>query len=151
MAWIVRRATSRRTNRRALTDTPLKRSVMQRGEGTMKSYLVALSVLLASFAAQSQEVRIGHLETANDTGINWLFFHCSQAGSALRCAVFQTLMITNQEPATCSVMNDFSEMAFTWNPATQSWLSREGPTGPCGRISIGTLERDPGAKQFWKY
>jgi hypothetical protein len=117
----------------------------------MKSYLIALCILLASFSVRSQELRIGHLETANDVGINWLFFHCNQAESSLKCTVFQTLIFMNQEPATCSVGNDFSEMAFTWNVPTQSWISREGPIGPCGRISIGTLERDPEVKRYWKY
>jgi putative tryptophan/tyrosine transport system substrate-binding protein len=38
-------------------------------------FLVLLAALvLPSFGAMSQELRIGHLETANDTDINWLFF-----------------------------------------------------------------------------
>lgn len=117
----------------------------------MKLLLFALGILLAPLGAMSQELRIGHLETANDTGINWLFFHCNQGGSTLNCSVFQTLIFTNMEPATCSVANDYSDMTFRWNQTTQAWISQESPTGPCGRISIGTLERDPGARQFWKY
>src|SRR5712664_1798480 len=117
----------------------------------MQSAVLAICLLLASFAAWAQAIRIGHLETADDIGINWLFFHCNQMGQTLNCTVFQTLIFTDKNSSKWSGINDYSEIAFTWNQATQSWISRESPVGPCGRITIGTLEHDPSAKQFWRY
>ena len=117
----------------------------------MKAVLFSVYLLLTAFGANAQELRIGHLETADDTGINWLFYHCNQNGQVLKCDVFQTLIFKNMEPMTCSVVNDHSEEIFTWNPPTQSWISQEGPTGPCGRITVGTLELDQESKRFWKY
>ena len=209
----------------------------------MKSPFFALFILLMPFGAMAQELRIGHLETADDIGINWLFYHCNQSGQVLNCSVFQTLimhqllpskrneeiqkwmkgdpvknfvqyfadtcknmaqiksmilqsqrtgrgadgrpvdarqlddykkmmdaidaacrdtntetvrrfaeLITDQEIATCTVFNDYSDETFNWNQATQAWVSQEGPIGPCGRITIGTLEHDPASKlSWWKY
>lgn len=117
----------------------------------MKSALVAIFMSLIPMAGSCQELRVGHLETANDAGVNWLYFHCNQAGPLLRCAVFQTLIFTNIEARTCSVLNDFSEADFTWNEQANAWVSREGPIGPCGRINVGTLRRDPDAQTFWVY
>jgi len=123
----------------------------------MKPLSLVLWLMVFPIGANSQEIRIGHLETADDIGINWLFFHCNQAGNTLKCSIFQTLIFKPgpsdmvHEPATCSVGNDYSESVFKWNQATQNWISQEGPTGPCGRINIGILERDPQSSQYWKY
>src|SRR5690349_14944166 len=118
----------------------------------LASCFVLLAALVVPGVVSSQEIQIGHLETPDDTGgINWLFFHCNQARQTLKCTVFQTLILTTLKPATCSVHNDYSEVAFKWNQPTQNWIFQEGPIGPCGRISIGTLEHDPQQPQFWKY
>ena len=49
--------------------------------------------LLATFSALAEEVNIGHLETKDDTGINWLFFHCNKSSDQTRmqCDIIQTL------------------------------------------------------------
>lgn len=116
----------------------------------LSSCLMLLAALVPNVAS-SEEIRIGHLETADDTGINWLFFHCNQARQTLNCTIFQTLVFTDRKSATCSVHNDFSETAFRWNQATQTWVSQEGPIGPCGRITVGNLDHDPEEPRFWRY
>ena len=114
------------------------------------SGLFALGLLAAPLLAGGQELAIGHLETSDDSGgINWLFFHCQQSDPVLRCAIFQTLIM--RESGNCTVVNDYSEATFNWNNVTQTWILQEGPTGPCGRISIGTLERDRDTPKYWKY
>jgi hypothetical protein len=117
----------------------------------MKLVPFAFTILVASSGAVAQEIRIGHLETADDIGISWLYLNCSQAGSKLKCATFQTLIFADPKTASCKVFNDLFEMAFTWNHSTQSWSSSDGPTGPCGMVNTAVLEPDPGAKQFWRY
>jgi len=201
--------------------------------------------MLIALPASAQELRIGHLETHDDTGINWLFFHCFQQGPALECDVFQTLISHELEAAqrsadiektmrgtsgdavkefpqafgefcknigtiiataqnaartgktpdgkpvnprqieerqrmfslmseacrnpnkdtvqrffehmvdakikTCQVYNDYSHMKFNFDTATQSWISQEGPGGPCGSLSVSTLKRDPKTQSFWNY
>jgi hypothetical protein len=51
---------------------------------------------------------------------------------------------------TCRVVNNYSHINFSFDPTTQMWLSKEGPTGPCGSISVATLERDK-KSPFWLY
>jgi hypothetical protein len=117
----------------------------------MKPVLFAVCLLLASSVAVAQEIRVGHMETAEDIGISWLYLNCTQAGSKLKCTTFQTLIFAETKTASCKVFNDLFEMAFTWNHSTQSWNSSDGPTGPCGTVNTGVLEPDPSAKQFWRY
>src|SRR5580704_2220505 len=204
---------------------------------------VLIVLMLSSFGAMSQELRIGHLETADDTAINWLFFHCVQKGQVMDCSIFQTLIwrqltpdkraediqqamqdnpvkgftenfgemcknidqikaairqsvqtgkgadgrsidinkandkkpffdaladacanptsatvrhvvetMTDQKLKTCEAVNEFSQAQFKWNDKTQSWITQEGPTGPCGRITIGDLEQDKSNNSgFWLY
>lgn len=59
-------------------------------------------------------------------------------------------VMVDQKIATCTVLDDYSHMRFSWNGQTNAWVSQEGPGGPCGRISIATFERD-GSTPFWKY
>jgi hypothetical protein len=51
--------------------------------------------LLFAFAANAEEVRVGHLESNDDIGINWLFFNCEKSSDRLRltCNMFQTLIM----------------------------------------------------------
>jgi hypothetical protein len=206
-------------------------------------FLILTSLIVSSSAAMSQELRIGHLETADDTDINWLFFHCFQKGQVMDCSIFQTLMMrqlspekraediqqamqdnpvkgftdnfvdmckkidqikatmrqiiqtgkgadgrtidirqandnmpffdaigdacanpnattvrhvfeitTDKKIKTCEVINEFSQAQFKWNESTQSWMTQEGPNGPCGRVTIGNLERDKSNNSgFWLY
>jgi hypothetical protein len=201
------------------------------------------ALIFLSFGAKTEELRIGHLETADDTGINWLFFHCFRNGQVMDCSIFQTLMwhqllpinraddvqkvmqngsvkdftqafgemckninqiktaaqqsiqtgkgadgrkidikkikdrlpffdavadacanpnletirriheiMADQKIKTCEVVNEFSQAEFRWNETTQSWMSQEGPIGPCGRVNIGILERDKSSNSgFWLY
>jgi hypothetical protein len=49
---------------------------------------------MLSGRAVAEEIRIGHLETKDDTGINWLYFRCEKSTAAqMRCDVFQTLIM----------------------------------------------------------
>ncbi|HEY5306400.1 MAG TPA: hypothetical protein VIJ52_07010 [Pseudolabrys sp.] len=207
--------------------------------------IVAYCGMFLVSPASAQELRIGHLETHDDTGINWLFFHCFQQGSSLECDVFQTLITHELEAAqraadlektmrgntgdavkefpqafgdmcknigpivaaaqnavrtgrgangkpvnsrqaedaqrmfslmsaacqnpnkdtvqrwfefmadekikTCQVYNEYSHMKFNYDAATQSWISQEGPVGPCGSFNVSTLKRDPKTQSFWNY
>ena len=55
--------------------------------------IAVIAALLVSGVAGAEEVRIGHLETKDDTGINWLYFRCEKpAATKMRCDVFQTLI-----------------------------------------------------------
>jgi hypothetical protein len=56
------------------------------------------ALILAPFGAKAEELRIGHLETADDTGINWLFFHCFQNGQVMDCSIFQTWIMHQLSP-----------------------------------------------------
>jgi hypothetical protein len=54
---------------------------------------IILFAALISSVAVAEEVRIGHLETNDDTGINWLYFRCEKPDATqMRCDVFQTLI-----------------------------------------------------------
>jgi len=117
----------------------------------MRKAILMLLLAMASSIAAAQEVRIGHLEATNDAGINWLFFHCYQSGSFMDCSIVQTLIFVDPKSSTCSVVNDYSESKFSYGEAIQAWTSKEGPTGTCGRVSVGTLAHDPSERRFWIY
>jgi hypothetical protein len=55
--------------------------------------ILVVALIFASSGAKAEELRIGHLETADDTGINWLFFHCLRNGQVMDCSIFQTLIM----------------------------------------------------------
>jgi hypothetical protein len=201
--------------------------------------IVLVAVLMLNCGSVfAEEVRIGHLETSDDTGINWLYFRCYKPNAMqMRCDVFQTLIykkkseaeieadlkklaaadlltefnkifgdsckslvenegninagigmdgkpinprnaassgamvkwvvaacktptresasrvfksMAEQERRTCNVHNDHSLLTFIWNPQTNSWTSREGPTGPCGTFVLGTLAQDA-KTSFWSF
>jgi len=206
-----------------------------------RTIVIALALIFSmSRLSDAQELRIGHLETKDDIGINWLNFHCNQSGGNLTCDVFQTLIMHKVEAKdretkiqekivnnddfqknfgeickhidelisigqnslrtgrgadgstinvraaqegllnfnaiaaacknpnsktirnfvelsvdhdihTCRVINNYSRMTFSWDTATGMWLSKEGPIGPCGSVSIATLEKDKNAPLFWLY
>gem|GEM_PF-5891430 len=72
--------------------------------------------------------------------------------------------MADQKMKTCKVLNDYSHSQFKWNLPTQSWIFQSGPTGSCGIVIVGTLERDKnadssasklatatGAAGFWLY
>ena len=191
--------------------------------------------------ANAEEVRVGHLETNDDTGSNWLFFHCDRNGIQMECDIFQTLILRppsasdqasklkkflegdpvrdfmqgfgemcksaeqlkstteraaitgkgfdgrvnpdeaknrlptvraiatacatptvesvkafysrmlDDESTTCSIHNDHSHSTFVFDQQTDSWITREGPIGPCGAINIGTLKHDEASQRFWKF
>jgi hypothetical protein len=58
----------------------------------------AVSIALSTVPSQAEELQIGHLETADDSGsdgsqvANWLFLHCDHQKSKLYCDAFQTLI-----------------------------------------------------------
>jgi hypothetical protein len=58
--------------------------------------------------------------------------------------------MAEQERRTCNVHSDHSLLTFIWNPQTNSWTSREGPTGPCGTFVLGTLTKDA-KTSFWSF
>lgn len=52
------------------------------------------------WAAFAEQVQIGHLETNDDTGINWLYFQCDKlSGMEMRCSIFQTLIMKKKTQA----------------------------------------------------
>jgi len=61
-------------------------------------------------------------------------------------------VMADEKLKACKVHNEWSKMIFSWNAATNAWVLQEGPTGPCGMMNIGTLERDPTSKlKLWVY
>lgn len=62
----------------------------------MKSLLFILFTLVCATTAPAEEVAIGHLETNDDAGLNWLQLHCDRTGNQMRCDVFQTLLFHKQ-------------------------------------------------------
>ena len=59
---------------------------------------------------------------------------------------------------TCHFKNYSSRRSFTLNGSSGQYLSNLGPDTPCGRMSIGTLERDQSVSEplrkgeaFWKF
>jgi hypothetical protein len=60
--------------------------------------LAISATMMAIGGGRAQEIRIGHLETSDDVGINWLFFQCNQEGASLGCDVFQTLIMRKTKP-----------------------------------------------------
>ena len=205
---------------------------------SLRGIVLVAALMLNCGAAFAEEVRIGHLETKDDTGINWLYFRCEKPNATqMRGDVFQTLimkkksnteidtelkrqaatdpltefnkgfgdtcksfvgneskikagigidgkpldprtaasglsvvkavievcktptresaslffkLMIEQDRRSCKVHNDHSQITFNWNPQTDSWISREGPTGPCGTFVLGTLTRDS-KNNFWSY
>jgi hypothetical protein len=198
--------------------------------------------LLLALSANAEEVQIGHLETSDDIGINWLFFHCDKSADRLHltCDIFSTQIMkaktetqvsgelqqqnsldalaefnknfgsaceqmnanskridqaiasnqdingkplnprmvaahlsamkgvadvcknptqdaarqfftagTRQQLSTCKVHSGYFKSIYSFNSQTNSWISQEGPTGPCGTIQIGTLTQDKNT--FWSY
>ena len=49
---------------------------MLRSHLTLSLRGIVLIAMLSCGAAFAEEVQIGHLETKDDTGINWLYFRC---------------------------------------------------------------------------
>jgi hypothetical protein len=204
--------------------------------------LALVAVFFCGLATpRAEELRIGHLETNDDTGINWLYFVCNKSNATqMTCDIFQTLvmkkktqneidsqlkqvaadplaafnntfaagckplveneakfqqamqsgigidgnpinkrvvlsgwpmmqaiievckhptgdsaakffrLLTETDQHSCKVHNFHSQSTFVWNQQTASWVTQEGPTGPCGAIVIGTLTQDP-RNHFWHY
>jgi hypothetical protein len=206
--------------------------------------MTALAFVVLGFAptASAEEVRIGHLETNDDTGINWLYFNCQKSTSAqMQCDILQTLIMKKQTDAeidtelkelngtdpliqfnkvfgaeckslvasegklrtaqktgigldgkpinlrvaaagwsmmnglldvckaptresasrffklttdesrrSCKVHTLTSKASFTFDVQTNSWITKEGPTGPCGTFVLGTLTQDA-KTSFWFY
>jgi len=56
--------------------------------------LAFAAATLFSAEVNSEEIRIGHLETKDDPDAisSWVFFHCNRNGQVMICDVFQTLI-----------------------------------------------------------
>lgn len=46
--------------------------------------------------------------------------------------------------------NDFS-MRFRRVQRSNTWTSNDGPNGPCGTITVASMEQDPQEPMFWNY
>ena len=111
-----------------------------------------LSILPLHYSpALAEDIEVGHLETADDEGVNWAFWACSRVSSQLHCHIFQTLMrqggwggpmVTSQD--TCLILNMHSEDTLSWNGS--AWESTE--TSGCTTVKT-TLYHDPSAPAFW--
>jgi hypothetical protein len=58
----------------------------------------AVAIALVCGEAKAETVDVGHLETKDDTGINWLFLHCEQDRGVMDCDIFHTLFVHKLEP-----------------------------------------------------
>jgi hypothetical protein len=63
----------------------------------------------------------------------------------------------DKEIRTCRVVHFVSKAAFELDPNTRKWITKEGPKGACGAMSVGTLEHDDEVDvrfrgdTFWKF
>jgi hypothetical protein len=212
---------------------------MRAGSVRMAGFVIFFLAWVA--IGNAQELAIGHLETQDDIGINWLNFHCDQNGNRLSCDVYQTLIMhkveasdreakireqmtpnviqdfqkafgeacknvdqlsaiiektiqtgigqdgrkvnrdqaldarsyfdsladackhtdaktiqkfietmTDKDIHTCREVDSFSHIDFSYEPTTKTWVSNEGPSGVCGTITAGILEKDHNLN-FWLY
>lgn len=63
-------------------------------------YRMALLLLLTmvTFAVHAETLNIGHLETADDTGIHWQYWTCNRTGPTLHCDLVQTFINHEVDP-----------------------------------------------------
>jgi hypothetical protein len=59
-------------------------------------------------------------------------------------------LTTDEERRSCKVHTLDSKASFTFDLQTNSWITKEGPTGPCGTFVLGTLTQDA-KNSFWSY
>ena len=117
-------------------------------------FLLSLTLgllLLNCKTSLAEDIEVGHLETADDNGLNWAFWACSRVGNQLHCHILQTLMRqggwgsqmkTSQD--SCLLLNMHSEETLSWNGT--AWESTE--TAGCTTTKT-TLYHDPSAPAFW--
>lgn len=57
----------------------------------------------------------------------------------------------DRDQVSCEIYNTHSHLTFKWHAQTEFWVSREGPGGDCGLVTIGTLQHDKGelVSAFW--
>ena len=64
------------------------------------SLILVIVLLLGPSTALAEQVEIGHLETNDDTGVNWLYFQCDKtSGAEMRCGIFQTVITKKKDQA----------------------------------------------------
>ena len=65
---------------------------------TARIYALLFIFLGGLVTARAEEVRIGHLETNDDLGINWLYFRCDKSSTTqMKCDIFQTLIMKKDQ------------------------------------------------------
>jgi hypothetical protein len=57
-------------------------------------------------------------------------------------------LIKQRDQRTCEVRTDRSQVEFTLDPQTQSWISQEGPIGPCAAFILSTLTQEVGTPRL---
>jgi|SRR5271157_1071584 len=82
----------------------------------MKVFSYILPVVVLGFPAYAEEVNIGHLETNDDSALNWAFFHCNLLLDrvTMRCDIFTTILYKSQDKDTETLKH-----AIGTNPALQ--------------------------------
>ena len=60
----------------------------------MNVFPCLLPVVLLGFPAYAEQVNIGHLETNDDSALNWAFFHCDLLSDqiTMHCDIFTTIL-----------------------------------------------------------
>jgi hypothetical protein len=109
------------------------------GEEIMRgvTIMTALTFGVLGFAptASAEEVRIGHLETNDDTGINWVYFNCQKSTSAqMQCDILQTLIMKKQTDA--EIDTELKELNGT-DPLIQFKVPDRGSVNPTPLGGLG--------------
>ena len=56
-----------------------------------------------------------------------------------------------QETRTCLVSTNIFTQTFKRLAGSNSWISNDGPSGPCGTVVIARLQTEPGSVALWNY
>lgn len=65
----------------------------------LRAVISLLAFLGAAAVSAAETVEIGHLETGDDTGINWQFWTCDRAASTMHCHITQTFINHEVDPS----------------------------------------------------
>jgi hypothetical protein len=57
----------------------------------------------------------------------------------------------DRDSRTCRVSSNSFSMRFRRVQQSNTWTSNDGPDGPCGAITVATMEQDPQHPIFWNY
>ncbi len=95
--------------------------------------------------ARAEEVRIGQLETNDDTGINWLYFRCNKSSATqMTRDIFQTLIMKKKNQSEIDddlkrfAADPLAEFNNSFAPACKAFVENESKMQQALQSGIGT-------------